>query len=280
MRMILGLDRPDAGSAWIDGKRYSELQMPSRSVGAMLETGSRQPDLTAWAHLSWQAASARIAQSRIDEVLELTGLTGAARKRIGSFSLGMRQRLGLASALLGDPDHLILDEPVNGLDPQGVQWIRSLLKDFAERGRTVFISSHLLSEMEALADRIVVIGQGRLIAESSMADLKERARSNRSTVVSPRSDDLAKVLKRNGGRVERTSRSVPEGELTVLDLPASRIGDLAANNGLPLHLLSHETVTLERAFMDLTAGAVEFEGVRPASPKAQPPTHVTDGGMK
>lgn len=260
MRMIVGLDRPSGGRALIDGIRFQDLAMPSRIVGTMLETGSRQPRLSAHAYLSWQAHAARIPVSRIDAVLEQTGLGEAARKRVGDFSLGMRQRLGIASALLGDPAHLILDEPINGLDPQGVLWARSLFKGLAQEGRTVFISSHLLSEMEAVADRIIVIGQGQLIAESSMPDLQDQAGRNHVMAVSPQADQLAQTLRKDGARVEWDTDDRTRASLKIYDRSASQVGDLAATHGITLHRLLMEHTTLEQAFIDLTEGAVEFAG--------------------
>lgn len=268
MRMIVGLDRPSSGKALIDGRRFQDLAMPSRTVGSMLETGSRQPRLSAHAYLSWQSHASRIPGSRIDEVLEQTGLSEAARKKVGDFSLGMRQRLGIASALLGDPAHLILDEPINGLDPQGVLWARSLFRGLAKEGRTVFISSHLLSEMESVADRIIVIGQGRLIAESSMSDLQDHAGHNHVTVISPQADELAELLQEDGARVEWDLDDQARSSLKIYERSASQIGELAATHRITLHQLFPEHTTLEQAFIDLTEGAVEFAGIGHESPVA------------
>lgn len=261
MRMILGLDRPGSGTATIDGQNYRDLAAPSRTVGAMLEMGNRQVRLTGRAHLEWQARAARIRYARIGEVLELTGLTEVAGRRIRGYSLGMRQRLGLASALLGDPEHLILDEPVNGLDPQGIQWMRALVTGLADEGRTVFLSSHLLSEMEAVADRIVVIGGGRMIAEAAMSDLTRRC-STRSTAASPQAEQLARVVQLNGGQVRWEEHDERGGTLSIDKLPTARIGELAADHHITLHGLTGENTSLEHAFMELTSGSVEVDSVR------------------
>lgn len=278
MRMILGLDRPSDGVALVDGEKFPDLRAPSQTVGAMLESGSRQPRLTARAYLAWQARSARLSKSRIDEVLDQTGLREVARKQVRDFSLGMRQRLGIASALLGDPTHLILDEPINGLDPQGVLWARSLFKELANEGRTVFISSHLLSEMETVADRIVVIGRGRLILESTMADLHQHARSSHTVAVSPEPDELVRLLERSDASVERDSTDDSGRTLIIRNLSAAQVGEIVVGSGLSLHHLAQVQTTLEQAFMDLTAGALEYEGTENDPMLASVATTARTGG--
>ncbi|GAA1290498.1 ABC transporter ATP-binding protein [Brachybacterium alimentarium] len=275
MRMVMGLDRPSRGSALIDGKRVQDLPAVPRTVGAMLEMGNHQPRMSARAYLGWQAHSARLPRTRVSEVLELTGLASAARRQVGSFSLGMRQRLGIASALLGDPENLILDEPINGLDPQGVLWVRSLLTHLAAQGRTIFISSHLLAEVEAVADRIVVIGRGRLITECSMAELRERAGTRATIVSTPDAKKLVRVLREDGAQVE--SELSAQEVVRVFDRSASQVGEMAAEHSLRLHGLLQEKVTLEQAFMELTAGAVEFRdgGQEPSATAV--PSAMSDG---
>ncbi|SMX92530.1 ABC-2 type transport system ATP-binding protein [Brevibacterium sp. 239c] len=280
MRLILGLDRPSEGVALIDGERFHSLPTPARTVGVMLESGSRQPRLSARAHLSWQAKAARLPSSRVDEVLELTGLAEAARKELRDLSLGMRQRLGIASALLGDPTHLIMDEPINGLDPQGVLWARSLFQELAAQGRTVFISSHLLSEMEAVADRIIVIGQGRLIVDSTMDDLQHQARSSHTIAVSPQALELTQILEKDGARVDVAADDENRRTLNIQNRTASQVGEIAAKNGLSLHRLVQEKSTLEQAFMHLTAGALEYQGTGHKPPRAPVASTDKDGGIK
>jgi ABC-2 type transport system ATP-binding protein len=255
MRVILGLDAPTAGTALVDGRAYRDLPAPLHAVGAMLESRAIHTGRSARDHLLAIAATHRIATRRVDEVLSLVGLQEVARKRVGGFSLGMTQRLGIAAALLGDPQTLILDEPANGLDPEGIHWIRTLLKGFAADGRTVFLSSHLLSEIAVTADHLLVVGRGRLIADASVADIVARASQNAAVRVrTPRADAVAAVLSREGGSVTR------DGDvLEVHGLAAPRIGELAAGEQLVLHELTPQQATLEDAFMALTAGTVEYQ---------------------
>jgi ABC-2 type transport system ATP-binding protein len=254
MRVILGLDAPTSGTALVDGRAYRDLPAPLHAVGAMLESRAIHTGRCARDHLLAIAATHRIATSRVDEALSLVGLQEVARKRVGGFSLGMTQRLGIAAALLGDPQTLILDEPANGLDPEGIHWIRTLLKDFAADGRTVFLSSHLLSEIAVTADHLLVVGRGRLIADASVADIVARASQNAAVRVrTPQPDAVAAVVRREGGTVTR------DGDvLEVHGVAAARIGELAAGEQLVLHELTPQQATLEDAFMALTAGTVEY----------------------
>ncbi|MGK2865697.1 MAG: ABC transporter ATP-binding protein [Mycobacterium sp.] len=247
MRMIVGLDRPTAGSATVAGRRYHEHRHPLRTVGALLDARQIHPNRTARSHLRWIAATNRIPVNRVDEVLDRVGLTEAAGKHAGSFSLGMLQRLGIAAALLGDPPVLLFDEPVNGLDPEGIRWIRTLMRGMAAEGRTVFVSSHLLAEMANTADRLVVIGRGRLIAATSMAEFLSQSGTVR--VRSPELDRLAAL-------VPEARRDGPA--LLIDGSSTEQIGDLAAANGIVLHELSAQGPSLEEAYMNLTDGAVQY----------------------
>ena len=259
MRMLLGLDNPTRGEALIDGVPYRRLKRPLTRVGALLDANWIHPNRSARAHLRYLAASNRIPTRRVDEVLETVGLTAVARKSAGKFSLGMKQRLGLAGALLGNPKVLLFDEPVNGLDPEGIFWIRNFMKGLAAEGRTVLVSSHLLSEMAQTADHLIVIGRGRMIAEASTADFI--ARSTRSTVRvrSPRLEELAAALHEAG-----IAGTVQDGALLLTDVPMEHIGDVAAEAGLPLHELSAQSGSLEEAFIQLTGQAVEYGQSRAA----------------
>ncbi|MGI5153700.1 ABC transporter ATP-binding protein [Microbispora sp. CA-102843] len=246
MRMILGLDRPASGEALVSGGRYDRLRHPMREVGALLDAGAVQGGRTPLGHLSWMARANRIGRDRVVSVIEQVGLAGVARKRIGGFSLGMRQRLGIAAALLGDPGVLLLDEPVNGLDPDGVRWIRELLRGLAAEGRTVLLSSHLMSEMELTADHLVVIGRGRLIADTPMRELT----AVRDVFVrSSRAGDLATALSAAGGTVTAEDG----GGLSVRGLDPTEIGDLAARHAIPLHEVTPRGASLEETYMRLTA---------------------------
>ncbi|MWK40284.1 ATP-binding cassette domain-containing protein [Actinomadura sp. J1-007] len=264
MRCLLGLDAPSSGEALVNGRPYTALRRPMHAVGALLDAGAVHGGLTAFDHLSWLARSNGIGRARVAAVLEQVGLAGVARKRVRGFSLGMRQRLGIAAALLGDPGVLLFDEPVNGLDPDGVRWIRELMRALAAEGRTVLISSHLMSEMELTADRLVIIGRGRLIADTSVRELAERFRRG-VLVRSPRPADLAAVLAAAGGTVETLPGTAGApgadgvGVLTVLGLDVARIGDEAAAHGLPLYEVTPRSASLEEAYMELTATSTDYE---------------------
>ncbi|HEU5028004.1 MAG TPA: ABC transporter ATP-binding protein [Spirillospora sp.] len=254
MRMVLGLDAPTAGSVTVNGRPYTGYRRPLREVGALLDATAVAGGRSARNHLVWLALSNGIPRSRVDEVLEQVGLASAARKNVGGFSLGMAQRLGIAAALLGDPPVLMFDEPVNGLDPDGVAWIRTLLRSLAEQGRTVFLSSHLMSEMALTADRLVIIGRGRLIAETTVADLLAEGGGNHIRVRSAEADDLARLLTEHGASVGRE----PDGALRVTGATADQIGDLARGRGLGLLELSPQQVSLEQRYMELTRDAAEY----------------------
>ena len=255
MRMILGLDAPTAGSVLIDGKRYRDLPAPLEHVGAMLEARAIHTGRSAYNHLLAMAQTHGIPRSRVGEVIDLVGLQDVARKRAGGFSLGLGQRLGIASALLGDPQILILDEPANGLDPEGILWIRTLLKNLAAEGRTVFLSSHLMSEIAQTADHLVVIGRGRLIADKSVDEVVAQASLEAAVHVrSPQAGELAEALAGPGVRIERLGSEL----LVVHGLSSQAIGEAAAHAALVLHELTPQQTTLEEAFMALTGDAVEY----------------------
>ncbi|WP_433728155.1 ABC transporter ATP-binding protein [Actinoplanes sp. CA-051413] len=253
MRMLLGLDTPTAGTATIDGRPYAGLRHPMRRVGALLDANALQGNRSALNHLRWLARSNRIEPARVTRVLEEVGLAGVARKAVGGFSLGMRQRLGIAAALLGEPDVLVLDEPVNGLDPDGVRWIRDMLRSFAAEGGTVLLSSHLMSEMQLTADQLLIIGRGRLIADTSVRELAEQFTEG-VLVRSARPEELAGVLRAAGGEIATAA----DGALTVRGLDQQRIGDLAAGNGIPIYEAAVRSASLEDAYLSLTAGTVQF----------------------
>jgi ABC-2 type transport system ATP-binding protein len=262
MRLIVGLDAPSAGSVIVNGKPYAQHRMPLHEVGALLEARSVHTGRTARNHLLALAYTHGISAKRVDEVLNLVGLNEVARKRAGGFSLGMGQRLGIASALLADPATLILDEPVNGLDPEGIRWIRGLLKGLAAEGRTVFVSSHLMSEMALTAERLVVIGRGKLIADTTVSDFTSQASSNLVLVRSPDVTRLRELLLAAGGSLAPAPNGVaPQADLIhVAGLTSAAIGDLAAAQSVALHELTPISASLEEAFMELTRDSVEFPG--------------------
>jgi ABC-2 type transport system ATP-binding protein len=253
MRLILGLDAPDAGHTLVNGKPYRQHPAPLREVGALLEARSVHTGRSAYNHLLALGQTHGIGKRRVRDLLEMVGLQEVARKRVGGFSLGMGQRLGIASALLGDPHTVMLDEPVNGLDPEGIQWVRGLLKSLAAEGRAVFVSSHLMSEMAQTADHLVVIGRGRLIADTTVDDFVERASKQSVRVRSPNAPDLAASL---GGEVVIDR---PEADVLVVHgISTERIGELAAEHGIVLHELTPQRASLEEAFMELTRDSIEF----------------------
>ena len=256
MRLIVGLDRPSGGDATIGGIRYADLPRPLRSVGALLDGAATHPGRSAFDHLLYLAQSQRIARERVDEVLDLVGLRDVAHERTGSFSLGMGQRLGLAAALLGDPPVLLLDEPVNGLDPDGIMWIRNLVKHLASEGRTILISSHLMSEMAATATDLIVIGRGRLIAACTTDEFIEHSSKRSVLVTSPDAAALTDLIAAAGGSVETDA----QGKLIVRLIDAAHIGALASRAGLELHELTPRLASLEDAFMEQTHSSTEFGG--------------------
>jgi ABC-2 type transport system ATP-binding protein len=263
MRMILGLDAPDAGTALVGGRPYRSLRTPLRHVGALLDAGAIHPGRRARDHLLWMAHYNGLPRQRVDELLEQVGLASVARKRAGGFSLGMRQRLGIAAALLGDPPVLMFDEPVNGLDPEGIHWIRGFLRSLAAEGRAILVSSHLMSELEDTAHHILVIGRGRLIADTSVSDLVATASGDQVMLRTGRRSDVMTVLANAGATVAATDRDA----LTVRGLPAERIIALLSENGLPFTEVAQHRASLEEAYMELTRDAVEFNtpAVREAS---------------
>jgi ABC-2 type transport system ATP-binding protein len=253
MRMMLGLDNPTSGVALIDGKNYRDLHQPLRKIGALLDAKWVHPNRSAYAHLRWMAVSNKISVKRVDEVLDMVGLTAVAKKRAGGFSLGMSQRLGIAGALLGDPEILLFDEPVNGLDPEGILWIRKFMHRLADDGRTVLVSSHLLSEMSLTAQELIVIGRGRLIAQSSTEEFIHAATENTVKVRSPQISKLRDALT-NTGAIMRDDADA----LVVSGMDSAQIGELAAANQVVLHELSPQRGSLEEAFMQLTGDSVEY----------------------
>ncbi len=256
MRLLLGLDRPNSGGSLIDGKSYHDLPAPLREVGALLEARAVHTGRSARNHLLAMAATNGIPKARVDEMLGLVGLDEVAGKRAGGFSLGMGQRLGIASALLGDPGTLLLDEPVNGLDPEGILWIRNLLKALAAEGRTVFVSSHLMSEMAVTASELIVVGRGRLIASGSVEEFIHRMSSGAVVVRTKQADRLAQLLSGPGRQVE----SLRAETLQVTGMDSEAVGLVAAREGIPLIELTPVQATLEEAFMEITRDSVEFHG--------------------
>ncbi|MFD7730780.1 ABC transporter ATP-binding protein [Kitasatospora phosalacinea] len=272
MRMILDLDRPTSGEVTIGGRHYAEIQDPLRQIGALLEAKAVHPGRTAYDHLLWLAQSNRVPRARVDEVLDLVGLTSVAKKRARGFSLGMGQRLGIASALLADPQTLMFDEPVNGLDPEGILWIRNLMKRLAAEGRTVFVSSHLMSEMALTADHLVVIGRGRLLADLPMAEFIKRNSRSSVRLRTPHQEQLLGALHGAG----LTAEAGPDGSWEVVDGDPVVLGDLAAAHGVTLHELSPQQASLEEAFMQMTASSVEYHMGAQAAPEQPPPAWGAD----
>ena len=267
MRMIMGLDKPTTGSIKVNGRPYRFLPAPLREVGALLDAKGLHGSRTARAHLTQLAVSNAIPTRRVDEVLELTGLTAVAKKRLKGFSLGMGQRLGMAAALLGDPQVLLFDEPVNGLDPEGVIWLRETCRRLAAEGRTVFISSHLMSEMAQTADQLLVIGRGRILTSGLVQDVIASATSDTVRVASPQAGDLARALAAQG-----IETAAPEPNiLTATTAPAARIGEIAAANGIVLHELATQRASLEDAYLELTGNSVEYTTGQPARPQPTGP---------
>jgi len=256
MRIILGLAAPTSGRALVGGRRYDGLIRPLREVGSLLDATALHAGRTGWAHL-WSIAQANgITRQRVTEVLGLTGLESVARRRVGGFSLGMKQRLGIAAALLGDPPMLMFDEPVNGLDPEGIHWIRGFFRELAADCRTVLVSSHLMSEMAQTADHLVIIGRGRLIADVPTEELIESSARRDVLVRSPRAAELAELIARRGGTVTRQD----DGALVVTGLDAAAIGDLAAGDGIAVHALVPRQASLEDAYLDLTGESTDYRG--------------------
>jgi len=267
MRLILGLDEPTSGTVTVDGRPFRQVAQPMREIGALLDAKALHGGRSAYNHLLCLAQSNNLPTARVDQVLSLVGLADVGGKRTKGFSLGMGQRLGIAAALLGDPKILMFDEPVNGLDPEGILWIRNLMKALAADGRTVFVSSHLMSEMENTADHLIVIGRGKLIADCTVDEFIAANSQLNVRVRTPQPDQLAKLVAAAGGTVRENG----DGAMVVTGLEPSQIGDLAYDNSVRLHELAPAQASLEQAFMELTASSVEFHaGVpgEPASPAA------------
>ena len=256
MRIILGLAAPTSGRALVGGRRYDGLIRPLREVGSLLDATALHGGRTAWAYVLSIAQANGIGRRRVTDVLRLTGLEAVARRRVGGFSLGMKQRLGIAAALLGDPPVLMFDEPVNGLDPEGIHWIRGFFRELAADGRTVLVSSHLMSEMEQTADHLVIIGRGRLIADVPTGELIESSARRDVLVRCPRAAELAELIARRGGTVTRQD----DGALVVTGLDAAAIGDLAAGAGIAVHALVPRQASLEDAYLDLTGESTDYRG--------------------
>ena len=263
MRMIVGLDHPTGGTVTVNGKPYAGHRSPLHEVGALLEAKAVHPKRTAYNHLRALAATEGISSARVNEVIELTGLGSAARKRVGGYSLGMGQRLGIAVALLGDPHTLILDEPVNGLDPEGVKWVRFLVRGLAAEGRTVFISSHLMSEMAVTADHLIVIGRGRILADAPIGDVLAGSQQERVLV---RTDDAAGLAAAVGSPGVEVRRPAAD-QLEILGLTSRSIAETASSRGILLTELTPQQVSLEDAYMELTGGEVEYQSrhINPSS---------------
>jgi ABC-2 type transport system ATP-binding protein len=273
MRLVLGLDRPNAGSATIDGKPYAELAHPLRTVGALLEAKAMHSGRSARNHLLFLAQTQGLPSRRVDEVLDLVGLREVARQRVRGYSLGMGQRVGIAAAMLGNPSVLLLDEPVNGLDPEGILWIRNLMKTLASEGRTIFVSSHLMNEMAVTADHLIVIGKGKLIADCTTQEFIEQSSEGSVLVRSPEAGTLAGLIAAEGGKAApQDGAQGRAAALSVTGMDAPRIGEIAAANRIVLHELTPQLASLEEAFIELTAGSVEYGGGgdTPAAPPASP----------
>jgi ABC-2 type transport system ATP-binding protein len=270
MRCILGLDYPNEGTITVDGKTYRDMAYPMREVGALLEAKAVHGGRSAYNHLLCLAQTNSLPRRRVNEVLELVGLTEVAKKRSKGFSLGMSQRLGIAATLLGDPKMLMFDEPVNGLDPEGILWIRNLMKALASEGRTVFVSSHLMSEMENTADHLIVIGRGKLIADCTMKEFVARASGASVRVRTPSTDQLVQAVSAKGA----TAGVDDDGAIEVRGMSIEEIGDLAFGEGIRLHELTTVRASLEEAFMELTASSVEY---RADVPGQRPGTTIGSG---
>jgi ABC-2 type transport system ATP-binding protein len=254
MRVILGLDAPDAGTATVNGKPYRRLRNPLSHLGALLDAAALQPSRSARNHLLWLAHSQGLTANRVDEVLAITGLTDVRRRKAGGYSLGMRQRLGIAAALLGDPPILMMDEPFNGMDPEGIAWMRTFLRGLAREGRAVLVSSHLMSELEDSADHLIVAGRGKVIADTSVAALIASASGDRVRLRTPAATEAIKVLANAGAEVAATAQDV----LAVANLPSERVVALLTTHHIPFSEVSAHRATLEEAYMELTRDAVEY----------------------
>ncbi|WP_104476778.1 ATP-binding cassette domain-containing protein [Actinokineospora auranticolor] len=264
MRMVLGLDTPTKGTITVGGKDYRSLSAPVHEVGALLDARAVHGGRSAYNHLLWVAQAAGLGRDRVEQVLGEVGLAEVAGKRVGGFSLGMQQRLGIATALLGDPPTLLFDEPLNGLDPDGIRWVRELVKRLAAEGRTVFVSSHLMNEMQQTAEHVVVIGRGKLVADAPIAELTKANARSHVRVVTPSPGDLARALTRGGATVSTAA----DGSLVVVGLEAARIGDIALEQRIGVHELTPKLASLEAAFMDLTHDSVQYRATEDTHDRA------------
>jgi ABC-2 type transport system ATP-binding protein len=262
MRVILGLDAPDRGTALVGGRPYASLPRPLSHVGSLLDAAALQPSRSARNHLLWLAHSQGLAARRVDEVIEQAGLAGAARRKAGGYSLGMRQRLGIAAAMLGDPPVLMFDEPFNGMDPEGIVWMRGYLRALAGEGRAILVSSHLMSELQDTADHLVVVGRGRTIADTSVEELRMAASGDRVTLRSTAGPEAMAVLERAGATVIATG----SGTLTITGLAAGRVVAVLSENAVPFSEVAAHRATLEEAYMELTGDAVEYRAAGPGGP--------------
>jgi ABC-2 type transport system ATP-binding protein len=267
MRCMLGLDRVDAGSVTFDGKKYVDFALPLTKVGSLLDAGDAHKGRSARNHLRWIAMTNGLSASRVDEVLRMVGMSEVAKTKVGKFSLGMRQRLGLAAALLGDPEVVILDEPANGLDPEGIRWTRDVMRHLADEGRSVLVSSHQLVELSMVADDLVVIGQGKLISSGPIASFMDQHAKTWVRVVSPQIDALSSLATQAGATAERTAAGAD-----FFSISAQQLGDIAGANNIVLHELSPQTGSLEQAFLDATDASVEYRGQDTSSPWGAPPS--------
>jgi ABC-2 type transport system ATP-binding protein len=270
MRVILGLDAPDEGTALVGGQPYATLRNPLSRLGALLDAGALQPSRSARNHLLWLAHSQGLRARRVDQVIEQAGLQAVAKRKAGGYSLGMRQRLGIAAAMLGDPPILMMDEPFNGMDPEGIVWMRGFLRSLAAQGRAILVSSHLMGELEDTADHLVVVGRGRVIADESVADLIARASNGQVEVRTQERDKAMRALATAGARVAATGSDV----LTVSDLSSERTVAALTSSGIPFSEVSAHRASLEEAYMDLTRDSVEFRAVAPSA------SSVPSGGAK
>jgi ABC-2 type transport system ATP-binding protein len=265
MRVILGLDAPDAGTALVGGKPYASIRRPMRLIGSLLDAGALQPSRSARNHLLWLAHSQGLTARRVDEVIEQAGLEKVARRRAGGYSLGMRQRLGIAAAMLGNPSAIMLDEPFNGMDPEGIVWMRGFLRSLAAQGRAVLVSSHLMSELQDTADHLVVVGRGKVIADTTVASLLAAASGDRVTLRTDAPREAGAVLEAAGATVVAAGQDV----LTISGLPAGRIVAVLSDKAVPFSEVSAHRATLEQAYMELTRDAVEFRPAGPATGTAE-----------
>jgi len=259
MRVILGLDAPDSGAALVSGKPYASLRNPLAHLGSLLDAGALQPSRSARNHLLWLAHSQGLGRTRVDQVIAEAGLAEVARRRAGGYSLGMRQRLGIAAAMLGDPPILMMDEPFNGMDPEGIIWMRKFLRSLAAQGRAILVSSHLMSELEDTADHLVVVGRGRVIADTPVAELIARASNGQVQARTAARDEAVTALAQAGGRVAVVGPDL----LAISDLPAERVVATLTSAGIPFSEVSAHRASLEEAYMELTRESVEFQAVAP-----------------